>query len=156
MRSKLLDRLDDIEMSPSAQPCHQQDVVRLEAQVALQAKEILYLKRKLNMHDKSVLKSKNMVELKFKAVESEMHELVKKYRKSWTQKSQEIHSKVIELLPLIDALERNSLHGRHLIPSETNIGIFIRMRQIVQLLVKSGLESSRANFDQNYSSVFLS
>jgi hypothetical protein len=78
--------------------------------------------------------SAKLLNLKSKAIEVELQQSFENSHKSLIHKQRIIDFEVSKLIPLILAIERNSMHGRHLIPSETNVGIILKMKETMEIL----------------------
>jgi molecular chaperone GrpE (heat shock protein) len=102
----------------------------LEAQLTLKEQEIQFLRKKITQYEKNLDDSKNRFDQKIKAIKREFDDCAKEALQELQQKQELVFSSIGELLPLVEALERSSLHGRHFVPSETNVAILFKMKQI--------------------------
>lgn len=98
--------------------------------------EIEFLKTKLNQMDRNRDESRKLFDKKVKAIEEEMKESLNETIHKLSENHSGIYSGLNHLLPLIETIERSSLHGRHFVPSETNLGIVVKMKQIILDLIK--------------------
>jgi hypothetical protein len=100
----------------------------LEAQLALKNQETQFLTKKITQYERALEDSRNFSAHKIKAVEKEFNESYQDYRKSLAQRHNRILSGLSQLLLLVETLERSSLHGRHFVSSETNVGILMKLK----------------------------
>jgi molecular chaperone GrpE (heat shock protein) len=107
---------------------------QLEAQLALRNQEIQFLTKKITRYERALEDSKNLFDHKVKAIEREFNDSYQDYRKSLDQKYNRILSGLSQLLPLVETLERSSLHGRHFVSSETNMGILMKLKLVAKEL----------------------
>jgi hypothetical protein len=107
---------------------------KLEAQLILKEKEIQFLRKKVVQCERNLDDSKNRFDQKIKAIQRELDDSILESRQHNQQKQESFFSSLNELLPLVEALERSSLHGRHFVPSETNVAILLKMKQITLAL----------------------
>ena len=106
----------------------------MEAQLALKNQETQFLTKKITQYERALEDSRNFSAHKIKAVEKEFNESYQDYRKSLAQRHNRILSGLSQLLLLVETLERSSLHGRHFVSSETNVGILMKLKLIAKEL----------------------
>jgi hypothetical protein len=107
---------------------------QLEAQLALKTQEIQFLTKKISQYERTIEDSKNLFARKVKAIEREFHDSFQDFQKSFAQKHNRILSGLSQLLLLVETLERSSLHGRHFVSSETNMGVLLKLKSIAKEL----------------------
>lgn len=110
-------------------------VAKLEAQLALKNQEIEYFKKKINHYENNFIEAQTYSDKKIRAVEREYEASFQEYKRVFDDKYHTILCGLSQLLPLVETLERCSLHGRHFTPSETNMSILMKAKEItIQLM----------------------
>lgn len=105
-------------------------IAKLEAQLALKDQEIRYYKKKLSIIEKNFVVSQNHSDQKIRAIEKEYDRTLQECLRVFDNKYHAILSKLSQLPSLVENLERSSLHGRHFAPSESNLSLLMRMKEI--------------------------
>lgn len=107
-------------------------IVQLETQLMSREEELKYLKKRLDQKERNLEESKTLLEKKSKAVEDEVRRSFAESHAALMRKYRTIEHSAAKLLPLICAIERSTMHGRHMIPSETNMSMIIKLKEGVQ------------------------
>lgn len=117
-------------------------IVQLETQLMSKEEELKYLKKRLDQKEKTLEESKILLEKKAKAVEDEVRQSFAESHAALMHKYRVLEHSASKLLPLICAIERSTMHGRHMIPSETNMSMIIKLKEGVQQIKDTITETS--------------
>ena len=117
-------------------------IVKLETQLMAKEEELKYMKIRLDKKERSLEESRKLLEMKSKAAEEEVKQSFAESHAALIQKYRVIEHLAGRLLPLITAIERSSMHGRHLIPSETNMSLIMKLKDGVQQITSTISETS--------------
>lgn len=107
---------------------HCELVLKLEKRCLALEDELNYTKKVLKTKEKNLLEESHVVDLKVQAIDAEYKQSYGDMKKTLTRNSKSIKSVVLNLFYLLSMLERNTLHGRHLTLSETNVGLLLKLR----------------------------
>jgi hypothetical protein len=117
-------------------------IVQLETQLMSREEELKYLKKRLDQKERNLEESKVLLEKKSKAAEDEVRQSFAESHAALMHKYRVIEHSAAKLLPLICAIERSTMHGRHMIPSETNMSMIIKLKEGVQQIQDTVTETS--------------
>jgi hypothetical protein len=117
-------------------------IVQLETQLMSREEELKYLKKRLDQKERNLEESKVLLEKKSQAVEDEVRQSFAESHAALMHKYRVIEHSAAKLLPLICAIERSTMHGRHMIPSETNMSMIIKLKEGVQQIQDTVTETS--------------
>jgi uncharacterized phage infection (PIP) family protein YhgE len=117
-------------------------IIKLETQLMSREEEVKYLKNKLGKKEQSLEESKKLLELKAKAIEDEVRQSFVESHATLMHKYRVIEQSTSRLLPLITAVERSTMHGRHMIPTETNMSMIVKLKEGIQHIASAVSDAS--------------
>jgi len=123
---------------------HCGDLIKLEKRCMALEEELNYTKKILKTKEKNREEESHLVDLKVQAIDAEYKQSYGEMKKILTKNNQSIRREVSKLFYVLTMIERNTLHGRHLTLSETNVGLLLKLR--------SGLEDINSACDDPGSS----
>lgn len=132
---------------------HSESVVKLEKRCMALEDELNYTKKVLKSKDKHLQEESALVELKVQAIDAEYKQSYGALKKNMFKNGKTIKSEVSKMFYLLSMLEQNTLHGRHLTLSETNVGLLLKLRSSLDDINKacSPLDSKSNDVDDDVS-----
>lgn len=107
---------------------HCSAIIKLEKRCIALEEELNYTKKMLKAKDKSLEEESHLVDLKVQAIDAEYKQSYGEMKKILTKNNKTVKHEVSKLFYVLSMIERNTLHGRHLTLSETNVGLLLKMR----------------------------
>lgn len=107
---------------------HCEAIIKLEKRCMVLDEELNYTKKILKTKEKSLEEESTLVDLKVQAIDAEYQQSYGEMKKILTKNNRSIRHEVSKLFYVLSMIERNTLHGRHLTLSETNVGLLLKLR----------------------------
>mmetsp|Transcript_985 Transcript_985/g.2125 ORF Transcript_985/g.2125 Transcript_985/m.2125 type:complete len:423 (+) Transcript_985:61-1329(+) len=113
---------------------HCESIIKLEKRCMALEEELNYTKKLLKSKERNLQEESALVELKVKAIDAEYKQSFGEMKKALNKNENTVKSEVSKLFYLLSMLERNTLHGRHLAKSETNVGLLLKLRSSLDVI----------------------
>jgi hypothetical protein len=133
--SKQKESLEDREQEPEQSQSiillkkqHCEDIIKLEKRCLALEDELNYTNKILKTKEKNLQEESHLVDLKVQAIDAEYKQSYGAMKKTLSKNNKTIKSEVSKLFYVVSMIERNTLHGRHLTLSETNVGLLLKLR----------------------------
>jgi DNA-binding ferritin-like protein (Dps family) len=90
--------------------------------------ELNYTKKILKTKEKNLQEESHLVDLKVQAIDAEYKQSYGEMKKILSKNNKSVKLEVSKLFYVLSMIEQNTMHGRHLTLSETNVGLLLKLR----------------------------